>query len=119
VSAAVEGTVRFNTVPDDLAVAVCACRRQGVNRALETIEGSGVPVPDDLKRLVVVVAADFAFRHDWSPLAYTLCGVGIDPFLMSCGFARLRLRNLIASAMSATLVPRARCGHDDCDRPSA
>jgi hypothetical protein len=42
---------------------VLACRRQGVNCALETIERVRFAVHHNLKRLVVVIAAGFACRH--------------------------------------------------------
>jgi hypothetical protein len=40
-----------------------ACRRQGVNCALETIERVRFAVHHNLKRLVIVIAAGFACRH--------------------------------------------------------
>ena len=56
-------SVRFHTVADDTAAAVRANRRQRVNCALEAIERVALSAHDDFKRLVIIVLADFAFRH--------------------------------------------------------
>ena len=48
---------------DDTAIAVRANRRQRVNCALEAIERVTLSAHDDFKRLVIIVLADFAFRH--------------------------------------------------------
>jgi hypothetical protein len=58
-----EFAVSFHAVTDDLAVTVAAFRRERVNGALETVEHMGCVVLNDLERLVVVVAADFARGH--------------------------------------------------------
>jgi hypothetical protein len=50
-------------VADDTAIAVRANRRQRVNCALEAIERVTLSAHDDFKRLVIIVLADFAFRH--------------------------------------------------------
>jgi hypothetical protein len=53
----------FNAMPDDPAAAVIAHRRQGMNRALETIEDMSLAVHDDLEAFVVLIATDFAGSH--------------------------------------------------------
>jgi hypothetical protein len=55
--------VRFDAVPDDAAIAVWANRRQRVDRALEAVEGVTLSAHDYFKRLVILVFANFAFRH--------------------------------------------------------
>lgn len=55
----------FDTVADHPTPAVCALRRQRVDRALEGIERAGAaPRYIDGHRLVVVVAAQIASRHE-------------------------------------------------------
>ena len=56
-------SVRFDAVADDTAIAVRANRRQRVDCALEAIERVTLSAHDDFKRLVIIVLADFAFRH--------------------------------------------------------
>jgi hypothetical protein len=63
VGAAVEGTLGFDTVANDLAFAVLADRSELVDRALKTVECVGVAGGDYLERQVVVVAADFTTGH--------------------------------------------------------
>ena len=48
---------------DNTAIAMSANRRQRVNCALETIERVTLSAHDDFKGLVIIVLADFAFRH--------------------------------------------------------
>ena len=55
--------VRFNAVADDPAIAVRADRRQRVDCALKAIEGVMFSANHNFKRLVVLVFANFAFRH--------------------------------------------------------
>ena len=55
--------VRLDAVPDDTAITVRANRRQRVDCALEAIKGVAFSAHDDFKRLVIIVLADFAFRH--------------------------------------------------------
>jgi hypothetical protein len=55
--------VGFHPVADHPAVAVRANRRQRVDCALEAIEGVMLAADDYLKRLVVVIFANFAFSH--------------------------------------------------------
>src|SRR2546423_10217061 len=61
--AAVERSVRFDTVADDLAVAMVADRCKLLNCALEAVERMGFSGCDDLKRHRVVIPAYFAYRH--------------------------------------------------------
>ena len=56
-------SVRFDAVAHDTAIAVGTNRRQGVDRTLEAIEGVALSAHDNLKRLVIVVLANFACRH--------------------------------------------------------
>jgi hypothetical protein len=53
----------FHPMPDDLASAVLALRRHHRNRAFEAVEHVGLAVFPQLKRFVVIVAAQFAFSH--------------------------------------------------------
>ncbi len=55
--------VRLDAVSDDLAPAVLARRREGVNRALEAVERVRRALDSNLEGLVVVVSADLAARH--------------------------------------------------------
>jgi hypothetical protein len=48
----------------DLAAAMVAHRRQQVNGAFETVERMLPTGSDDLKRQMIVVAADFTLRHE-------------------------------------------------------
>jgi hypothetical protein len=60
---AVKGSLRFDAVADDLAVAVLADRREQVDRALEAVECMGSTRGNDLKRHMIVIATDFALCH--------------------------------------------------------
>jgi hypothetical protein len=55
----------LHAVPDDHAAAVNAPRSQGVNGALEAIEGVRLSVHFDRESLVVFVSANVAASHDW------------------------------------------------------
>lgn len=50
-------------VPDYPAVAVRTNRCQGMDRALEAIEGVVLPGNDYFKRLVIFIFANFAYSH--------------------------------------------------------
>jgi hypothetical protein len=63
VGATVERAPRFNTMPDDSAVAVRARWRERMNGALEAVENVRLPGVNDLEGLVVVVSADLALTH--------------------------------------------------------
>src|SRR5262245_47598255 len=63
VRAAEETAAGFDAVADDLAAAVLAHRRHGVDGALEAVEGVGHLIHDHLEGLVVVVPADFTPSH--------------------------------------------------------
>ena len=69
-SAAIHLSVGLDAVSDDPALAVRTPRREQVNRALETVEGMGLAAARDLKRLVIVVAADFAPGHGGPSFVY-------------------------------------------------
>src|SRR5262245_61098848 len=66
--AAVEAAGRLDAVPDDLAAAVLAHRRQPVDRALEGVEGVRGAADANLERLVVIVTTDVASSHGGSSL---------------------------------------------------
>ncbi len=55
---------------DDSAATVSATRREGVNRAFETIEHMRAALRLYLETLVIIISADFTFRH-------------VAPFLLS------------------------------------
>ena len=63
VDTAEDFTVRFHTVADDTALAVRANRRQRVDGALEAVESVALSAHDHFKRLVIIIFANFAFRH--------------------------------------------------------
>ena len=64
VVAAVElAVLRLQAMADDLAAAMVAGRGQGVDRALETIEGVSAAAQGDLKGFVILIPADFALCH--------------------------------------------------------
>jgi len=67
--AAEEGSCLLEAVTNNANAAMCACRRQSMDRALEAVEDMGCTVLNHLKRLVVVVPTGFADRHDASPIA--------------------------------------------------
>ena len=56
-------SVRFDAMADDTAIAVRAPRRQGMDCALEAIKDVALSAHDDFKRLVIIVLANFAYRH--------------------------------------------------------
>src|SRR5690349_11409809 len=58
--------VRLDAMPDDLASAMRACRRDRVNRAFEAVEDVCATAKSNFERLVVFVPADLASRHDAS-----------------------------------------------------
>jgi hypothetical protein len=53
---------------DNPATAMRAFRGERVDRALEAVECMRFAGEDDLKRIVVVVAADFTLGHEKSPV---------------------------------------------------
>ena len=59
--------VRFDAVPDDLALTMRARRRKRVNGTLETVEDVARALENNLEGLVVVVATGFAARHVEAP----------------------------------------------------
>jgi hypothetical protein len=54
---------RFHTVSDDLAATMLALRSEHLNRTFKTIEHVSLAPSSDLEGFVVVVTAQFAFRH--------------------------------------------------------
>src|SRR5205085_10451837 len=63
VRAAEEEAPRLDPMPDDFATAMGAHGCELVNCTLEAVEDVRLARRDDLERLVVVIAADFASRH--------------------------------------------------------
>ena len=64
VRATIECASRLDAVPDDLAMAMGACRSKCMDGALEAVERARRTLrTDHLKRLVVIVSADVTFRH--------------------------------------------------------
>jgi hypothetical protein len=63
VGAAIEGPLRLDTMPNDLAAAVLAYRSQPVNGAFEAVERMGVAGCNHLEGEVVIVTADFTSSH--------------------------------------------------------
>jgi hypothetical protein len=62
--ATIECASRLDAVPNDLAMAMGACRGKCMNGALEAVERARRTLrTDHLKRLVVIVSADVTFRH--------------------------------------------------------
>jgi hypothetical protein len=65
---AIEVAVRLNAVADHLHAAILTRGREGVNRALETVEGVRlVPGHTYLKSLVILISTDLALSHLYSP----------------------------------------------------
>ena len=62
--AAEHAAVLFETVPDDPHAAMRAGGCERMNRAFEGIERVRTAVFDDLKCLVVIIAAGFTGSHD-------------------------------------------------------
>jgi hypothetical protein len=56
-------SIGFHAVTHHPALAVRANRRERVDRALEAIESVVLSGNDHLKRLVIVIFANFAFSH--------------------------------------------------------
>jgi hypothetical protein len=61
--AAKDLSIGFYAVADNPAVAVRANRRERVDCALKAIEGVMLASDDHLKRLVIIIFANFAFGH--------------------------------------------------------
>jgi hypothetical protein len=60
-------SISFHAVADDSALAMLAPRRECVNRTFEAVKRVPLARHGDLKRLVVVVPANFANAHRISP----------------------------------------------------
>jgi hypothetical protein len=76
---AAEHPVRdLDTMPDDPAGTMAACRCDSLYGALETVERMPLPADVNLKRLVVFVTAKLAFgHHNSSNLFFCEFSVGI------------------------------------------
>lgn len=62
-----EGPVRLYAMTNDLAATVFADGREGVNGALEAVESMRSSSGGYLERFIVVVAADLAKSHHFTP----------------------------------------------------
>ena len=62
--AAIDRAIGLDAVPHDFAAAVGTLGRQGVDGALERVEGVALAVHFHGEGLVIVVAAQFSLRHD-------------------------------------------------------
>ena len=62
--AAEKGALFFKSVTDNPNATMCACRRKGMDRTFEAVEGVGLATLDYLKCLVVFIPAGFADCHD-------------------------------------------------------
>jgi hypothetical protein len=79
VRATIECASRLDAVPDDLAMAMGACRGKSMDGALEAVERvRRTPCTDHLKRLVVIVSADVTLRHQ----AISISESSIDAFVV-------------------------------------
>lgn len=65
--AAIDAIPSADAVADHAATAMGAARGEGVNGALEAIEGVGLSVHEDDDRSVVIVAAGFTSGHRVPP----------------------------------------------------
>jgi hypothetical protein len=63
IRATIHFRVRLDAVANDLALAMSARRRDGVNRAFEAIEDVCATADSNFETLVVFVSADLASRH--------------------------------------------------------
>src|SRR5437870_13822221 len=63
VGAAVQHALRLYTMPDDPAFAMGTGRGHSMDRTFKTVEDVRLACQDDLKSLVIVIAADFAACH--------------------------------------------------------
>jgi len=72
IGAAVERIIRLDAVPDDLALAVAAHRREFVNRTFEAVKRMTLARRNDFKGQVVIIATYFARCHCYSPLLLSL-----------------------------------------------
>ena len=65
--AAIDGAAVFDAMPDDWTLAVDAPRRHRMDRAFEAVECHRLSSLHDLERLVVIVTAHIANRHEKTP----------------------------------------------------
>jgi len=71
----VEGSILLHTMPHDANAAGVAGRRQRMDRTLEAIEGPLLITGKHLKRLVIIVPADFTASHRFSFLPGRMPGI--------------------------------------------
>ena len=64
--AAVQHAARFHTMPDNLAPAVLAHRRERMDGAFKAIKEMRLAVAHHFDGFVVIVPAHFSFRHNAS-----------------------------------------------------
>jgi hypothetical protein len=64
VGTAIEHAIRFDAMPDNLAIAMVALRSQRMNGALKAIKEMGFTIPDDFDGFVVIISANFALNHN-------------------------------------------------------
>lgn len=63
ICAAVKDSVRFDSVPNDLATAVFAGRSELVNRAFEAVEHMPFAADDHFECSLIFISANFALCH--------------------------------------------------------
>jgi hypothetical protein len=68
VGAAEKPSVHFDSVTDNLAVAVFAGRSKSLDRTFKTVERMSRIRRNNLESLIVFVATNFALRHYETPL---------------------------------------------------
>jgi hypothetical protein len=56
----------LNAVPDYAAAAICADRRELVNRAFETVKNMPLARRYNFKRQIIIIAANFTLSHKFS-----------------------------------------------------
>ena len=64
VGTTIKYAIRFDAMPDYLAIAMVALWRQGMNGALKAIKEMRFTVPDDFDGFVVIISANFALNHN-------------------------------------------------------
>ena len=103
-------------MPDDAAAAMMAGRSQGGDGALEAVENMLIPGHDDLKGLVVFIAAKFTLVHILFSLTQTMCGRVALPATLSIETRPLH-RLIPTIAMCQRSLHRFRMEHfvqNDC-----
>ena len=87
--------VRFHPVTDDTAVTMRTNRRKRVDGALETVKGVSLSAHDYFERFVIIVFANFTYRHtqfvracrnDWRcsfAIRHEDCSIGSGHYMIS------------------------------------